>query len=112
MLSLLAKTDFRSKIYVFFGSLAETCKELLLRNVCPNPLNISCALPLTLGKTSLVKLALFVINGSLAKVIENGIMPAGEYRVAVDCRELSSGVYFLSSQAYGGIQNQKLIILK
>jgi len=83
-----------------------------LGKVYPNPLNATFTIPLTLGKISPVKLALYDLNGRLVKVIEDGTRPAGEYQIAVDCREMSSGIYFLSSQTYGLTQNQKVIIMK
>ena len=91
------------------GTVAE---DFHLGNVHPNPFNASFTIPLTLSKTAPVKLALYDLNGKVVKVIENGIKPAGEYRIAVDCRELSSGIYFLQSNIQHIIRIQKVILVK
>jgi len=69
-------------------------------------------IPLTLSKTVPVNLALYDITGKVVKVIENGIKPAGDYRITVDCRNLSSGIYFLMTTIMNQNSAKKIVLIK
>lgn len=94
------------------STVPEIVKDFHLGNIYPNPFNAAFTIPLTLGKSSPVKLMLCDLNGKVVKVIENGIKPAGEYRIAVDCRDLTSGIYFLRLNNQLSIQVRKIILLR
>jgi len=83
-----------------------------LGEVYPNPFNATFTIPLTLGKSFPVKITLCDLNGKVVKVIENGIKPAGEYRIAVDCREMSSGIYLLQSNIKESKKTLKVVLIK
>jgi len=83
-----------------------------LGNVYPNPFNATFTIPLKLGKSSPVKLTLCDLNGKVVKVISDGVKPAGEYRIAVDCRELSSGIYLIQSTIQESKKTMKVILIK
>jgi len=87
-------------------------EEFHLGNVYPNPFNAAFTIPLTLGKSSPVKLKLCDLNGKVVKVIENGIRPAGEYRLSVDCTDLSSGIYFLMTTIMNQNSAKKIVLIK
>jgi len=91
---------------------AQLAEVFRLGKVYPNPLNATFTIPLTLGKTSPVKLSLYDINGRLVKIIEDGIRPAGEYHIAVDCGKMSSGIYLLQSDILHKIHTRKVVLLK
>ena len=83
-----------------------------LGEIYPNPFNATFTVPLTLGKTAPVKLTLCDLNGKVVKVIENSFKPAGEYRIAVDCSDLGSGIYFLQLAILNNIEIRKLVLIK
>jgi len=83
-----------------------------LGEVYPHPFNATFTIPLTLGKSFPVKITLCDLNGKVVKVIENGIKPAGEYRITVDCQDLSSGIYLLQSNIKNIAWNQKVVLLR
>jgi len=76
------------------------------------PFRTVSALAFILRKISRVKLALHNIISRLVKVIENGIMSAGEYHITIDCRELSSGIYLLKVGSTERLVIKKLILIK
>jgi len=83
-----------------------------LGNVYPNPFNATFTIPLTLGKSSPVKITLCDLNGKVVKEITDGIKPAGEYRIPVDCRNLSSGIYLLQSKIQESKKTMKVVLVK
>jgi hypothetical protein len=87
-------------------------EEFHLGDVYPNPFNAAFTIPLTLDKAAPVNLTLYDVTGRLVKVIENGIRPAGEYRIAVDCRDLSSGIYLLRSNITESKKTVKVVLVK
>jgi len=87
-------------------------EDFRLGDVYPNPFNAVFTIPLTLGKPAPVKLTLCDLNGKVVKVISDGVKPAGEYRIAVDCRELSSGIYFLHSTILEVKKTTKMVLIK
>jgi len=87
-------------------------RDFHLDEVYPNPFNAAFTIPLTLGKSSPVRITLCDLNGKVVKVITNGIKPAGEYRIAVDCRELSSGIYFLMTTIMNQNSAKKIVLIK
>ncbi|MBU0711248.1 T9SS type A sorting domain-containing protein [bacterium] len=87
-------------------------EDFRLGDVYPNPFNAVFTIPLTLGKSVPVKLTLCDLSGKVIKVISDGVKPAGEYRIAVDCRELSSGIYLIQSTIQESKKTMKVILIK
>jgi len=83
-----------------------------LKPTYPNPFNASFTIPLIISTPASVELALCDLNGKIVKVIENGVRPAGEYRITVDCQELSSGIYILKTAISGQNTTKKIVLIK
>ncbi|MFH1252073.1 MAG: T9SS type A sorting domain-containing protein, partial [bacterium] len=83
-----------------------------LGEVFPNPFNATFTIPLTLSKSSPVKLTLCDLNGKVVKIIENSFKPAGEYRIAVDCSDLGSGIYFVQLAIRNNNEIRKMVLIK
>ena len=86
--------------------------DFRLGNVYPNPFNATFTIPLVLSRTAPVKLALYDLNGKVMKVIADGIRPAGEYRIAVDCSDLGSGIYLVQITIREVKKITKMVLIK
>jgi len=107
------KVTWHKEVEVKVESESEKIVEgFRLGEVFPNPFNATFTIPLTLSKSSPVNLTLCDLNGKVVKIIENGVKPAGEYRIAVDCSDLGSGIYFLQSTILNNIEIRKLVLIK
>lgn len=86
--------------------------EFILDQNYPNPFNpsttISYSLP-TLGK---VQLKVFNILGQEIVTLVDEIKEAGFYKVELDLKELSSGIYLYKLQAGDFVETRKMILLK
>jgi hypothetical protein len=78
----------------------------------PNPFNPSTTLSFTLPQTGSVRLAVYDILGREVKLLQEGIVEAGEYAVTFDGSDLSSGIYFARLESTGMVKTQKLLLLK
>lgn len=78
----------------------------------PNPFNPSTTLSLTLPKTGSVRLAIYDILGREVKLLQEGVVEAGEHAVTFDGSHLSSGIYFARLESAGLVKTQKLLLLK
>ena len=78
----------------------------------PNPFNPSTTLSFTLPKSGNVRLAVYDILGREVKVLQEGIVEAGEHAVTFDGSHLSSGIYFARLESSGNVKTQKLLLLK
>jgi hypothetical protein len=80
--------------------------------IFPNPVskfaNISYALPVK----SSFSLKVYSVSGREVRTIFNGEQCAGEHRVTVSTKGLSSGVYFVRLETNGHTINKRLIVLK
>ena len=93
----------------------------LLQNY-PNPFNPETWIPYQLNQASEVSLSVYSSEGKLARQIDLGLKPAGNYQrteraIYWDGRNdsgesVSSGVYFYRLQAGDYSQTRKMVILK
>jgi len=59
-----------------------------------------------------VSLQLYDIQGRLVKTIFNGSKDAGYYKLQINSKDLSSGIYFLRFEAEGFNTTRKLLIIR
>ena len=109
MLSLLTGVECISKQQLI-GS--ESVWELDSGTADRHPFKTVLNIPSILRELCRVKLALHNIISRLVKVIEDGVRPAGEYRIVVDCGDLNSGIYWLKAGSIEQSVTKKLILIK
>jgi len=78
----------------------------------PNPFNPTTTIEFALPENSNVTLKLFDILGrNIATLVDDKLQP-GVYKVVLDTKNLSSGVYFYRLWADKFVQQRKLILIK
>jgi cyclomaltodextrinase / maltogenic alpha-amylase / neopullulanase len=83
----------------------------------PNPFNPTTEIRFSLGKSSVVKLAVYNVLGQRVTTLVNEQMAAGSHTVTFGGkdqfgRELASGVYFYRIEAGDFTQSRKMVMLK
>jgi len=78
----------------------------------PNPFNPSTSIQYSLAGNSRVELTLYDVRGRLVKVLVDGEMDAGVYRLTLQGDDLSSGVYLYQLKTSSFTQTRKMILLK
>ena len=86
--------------------------EYYLSQNYPNPFNPSTSIEYSLTKECNVKITLINSLGQKVKEIINEFKQAGNYRIVVDCKELTSGVYFYQLQAGNYMTAKKMLLLR
>ena len=83
-----------------------------LMNNYPNPFNCTTIIEYSLPKTSIVKILIFNLNGSLVEQLVNRKLTPGYYAVTWDASKHNSGVYFYQIKADGFHQVKKMLLIK
>ena len=83
----------------------------------PNPFNSSTQIPYRLAAPGLVRLELYNALGQRVRTLVDRFQAPGEYQVSWDARDgqgsaVSSGVYVTRLYYPGGMQTQRLLLLK
>ena len=78
----------------------------------PNPFNPSTVIRFSLPKTERAKLTVYDVTGREVKVLEDGVLSAGDHGVTLEGSALASGVYFARLEAGKQTQMRKLMLLK
>ncbi|MDD5765238.1 MAG: T9SS type A sorting domain-containing protein [Candidatus Marinimicrobia bacterium] len=104
-------TDKSVTVTIPEGGAAITGKYAL-SSPYPNPFNAQFTIPLTLKESLPVQIYLYDMNGKVAKVIENSVKPAGEYRLRTDTGDLSSGIYIVKMNIGGAMRTEKIVLMK
>ncbi len=81
-------------------------------NAYPNPFNNEARIAISLPNSSAVKVEIFSVDGRRVKVIEPGILAAGEHQLSWQPDGLAAGAYFLNVRAGDQLKQLKLIYLK
>ncbi len=81
-------------------------------NIHPNPFNAVSSISYTLPKQSHVTLELINVAGQKVAVLTDTSQRAGNYSVAVDGAQLTSGLYFARLATDTGVVTQKLTLVK
>ena len=91
--------------------------QFYLKQNYPNPLNPTTITEFSLGSDSFVNLAVFDVTGKTIKTLVNSFQTAGihhsQWNGTNDIgMSVPSGIYFLTLEAAGFIQNRKMVLLK
>lgn len=78
-------------------------RAFALHPATPNPFNPQTTLHYDLPAAGRVRLAVYDVRGRLVRELVNGERPAGRHTVALDARDLPSGVYLVRLTAPGGV---------
>ena len=83
----------------------------------PSPFNAEVTIPFALAETGPVRLVVYNLMGQQVRVLADGWLAAGAYRVRWDGRtaagvEAASGVYWAVLQAGGVVQTAKLALIR
>ncbi|MDH5626814.1 MAG: carboxypeptidase regulatory-like domain-containing protein [Candidatus Krumholzibacteria bacterium] len=98
------------------GAASPRSSFLLLQNH-PNPFNPLTHVRFRLEHAGRLDLRVYDARGTLVRVLESGVLPAGDHVVAWDGRgqdgvPASSGIYFCRLEAGGGRATIKMVLLK
>jgi hypothetical protein len=83
----------------------------------PNPFNPETVISYTLRESAPIRIAVYNLRGRLVRVLQDGVLPSGRYRVAwdgTDSRRLpvSSGVYFCRMVSGSYTATSRMALLK
>jgi len=78
----------------------------------PNPFNPSTNISYMLSHKANINLSIYNIYGQLVEVLKNGSQDAGNYEIAWDASQQSSGIYLLRLQTENESLKQKLMLMK
>jgi hypothetical protein len=99
------------------GDKPKNWKGKLAVRVHPNPMNPKADISFTLNQSGRVRVAIFDLSGRLVKTIQTGVLPAGDNTVSWNgstsyAARASSGVYFVSVEAEGVREVQRVTVVK
>ncbi len=83
-----------------------------LKPAYPNPFNPSTSIEFSLAETDHVQLTVHNMLGQQVKVIQDGLMQAGEHTVNFDGQGLASGVYTYTLQVGSYVETKKFSLVK
>jgi hypothetical protein len=78
----------------------------------PNPFNPTATIPVILAQDAAVRLAVFDLRGRLVQTLVDGALSAGRHEIRFDGRELPSGTYVCRLDGPGGVQTQRMTLVK
>jgi hypothetical protein len=97
---------------VFVDTPKPSAPESFVLSAYPNPFNPATTLSFSLPKVGVAKLTIYDLNGRVARVLQDGMMEAGEHRLSFDGSLFPSGIYFARISAHGFESTHKLVLLK
>jgi len=80
--------------------------------VLSNPVFTSAKVLLTLPRTSYIELSLYNIAGQCISSIKRGVFGPGTYAIALDTRDIPSGIYFCRLKVGATSFTRKLVVMK
>ena len=88
-------------------------ENFVLKQNYPNPFNSSTTISYALSFRSYVNLNIYDINGKLVTSLVNEIQKSGEYKINLNCSDLSSGIYIYRIETNQGVsQSRKMVVMK
>ena len=111
----LKQMDFDGK-YVYSDivelNAANLITDFVLNQNYPNPFNPSTTISWQMPKSSVVNLKIYDITGSVAAVLINERLEAGNHKIEFNAEGLSSGVYFYSLETDNLKLVKKMLLMK
>jgi len=86
--------------------------EFSVSDAYPNPFNPVTNLNLTLPSEVMVDVRVYSVTGQVVDVITSRTMAAGYHTLAWNAADLSSGMYFIRTEAGENVSTQKVMLLK
>jgi len=86
--------------------------EFGIVDIHPNPFNSATNVGYMLAETGYATLRLFDLLGREVMTLEEGVLPAGHHRVALDGSRLSAGLYICRLEAGGSASLRKMVLVK
>ena len=86
--------------------------EFSVSDAYPNPFNPVTSLNITLPSEMMVNVKVYSVTGQVIDVIASGRMVSGYHTLAWDASDLSTGMYFIRTEAGKNISTQKVMLLK
>lgn len=80
--------------------------------VRPNPFNPVATVPLDLAADASVRLAVYDVRGRLVRVLADGPLAAGHHDLRFDGNGLASGTYVCRLEGPGGVQTQRMTLVR
>ena len=89
----------------------------VLATICPNPCNPRTEIRYVLGRAQTIRLCVHDLLGRRVRVLQDGVMSAGEYRQEWDgCddagRTVASGVYLVRLEAEERVDSRKVVLTR
>lgn len=78
----------------------------------PNPFNPTATIPVSLGRSTHVRLAVYDVRGRLVRKLQDGNLPAGDHEFTFRGDGLSSGAYICRLETPAGVHTQRLTLIK
>ncbi len=90
---------------------------IVLHGNLPNPFNPRTEIAFRLGAETRIELAIFDLQGRRLRLLESGLLPAGEHRLLWDGqdkagRDMPSGTYFCRLQGAGLSRSHKMSLVR
>jgi len=86
--------------------------EFILSQNYPNPFNPTTKIRFSIPQYSTVALKIFDVLGREVNTIIQEEIPAGEYEIEFNGKELTSGIYFYRLSAGSYLETRKMILIK
>lgn len=90
----------------------EVATRFSLNQNYPNPFNPTTNISFTLNEAQHVSLTVYDMLGRQVRVLENGVMAAGEHTVHFDASNLNSGIYLYRLSTQHGTVTRNMTLLK
>ena len=78
----------------------------------PNPADENTVVNYYLANSSLVKIAIYSVDGRCISPVFSGEQATGNYNLSLNAANLQSGIYLLKMEANGGQEIRKLVVVK
>ena len=83
-----------------------------LGSAYPNPFNPTTSFELTVGNAGHVTMNVYNLMGQVVETLVNNTMDAGNYNIAWDASNFSSGMYVVKAETINGLASQKVMLVK
>lgn len=108
----LSNVDFSDPAFVggFVGIQEVNNSVIANASVMPNPATINAAIAFTLKNNSKVNINIYDVTGKVVLAITNNEYTEGTHRIDFNTTSLNNGIYFVTLEANGVKETQKIII--
>ncbi|NQV14882.1 family 16 glycosylhydrolase [bacterium] len=87
-------------------------EDYFLSQIYPNPFNSETQLKFTLPQPAWVDITLYDMRGAMVRKLASRNLEGGQYKLALNADDLSSGVYIVMLDSEKFRQSRKLVLLK